>query len=106
MPSQSLFGNREVIHAFENRWFAEPEHRRYMSLKKRILSSVILFVVLLIIFRQDIFITKCPAISCVTPTNCIGGCYSYINAIPLIIIVFAGLVVPAIAYRIYCEASK
>ncbi|MCX6815554.1 MAG: hypothetical protein NT120_01750 [Candidatus Aenigmarchaeota archaeon] len=78
-------------------------YKKRMSLKNRVLSSVVLFFLLLVIFKTSIIEPKCPAISCTAPTGCIGACYSVFNIYWLAVVLVVSLVVPAVIYRTYIK---
>lgn len=74
-----------------------------MKPRKRILFSVLLFAAMLLVFKADVLLTRCPAISCSPPTGCVGGCYSLLNAWPFISITLLGIVLPPALFRVYRE---
>jgi hypothetical protein len=75
-----------------------------MARGKRILSSVILFFALILVFRSSVLETRCPAISCEPPTGCIGGCYSYVNVLIFIAILFVSIILPGPLYKLYARS--
>jgi len=74
-----------------------------MSIRNRILSSFLLFLALVVIFRANALATRCPAISCDVPTGCVGACYSYINAVPFVMIAIVSIVLPVMLFRLYIK---